>query len=199
MLTGDVILWLLSRDADRRCDIVTAVKRCWQVMWYYDCCPGRYEGSAVDGLFPSGDDAGKLRGHIHSRIHWSWKLFRRLGYYGQIRTCYLWWVCILFSPISVLVCESGSVSVSLYPPLTLSIIGYGSTLWDSANANTPKPLVSLHKRTLKAILLKNTSLAISDYNFLYILYSKNGLTTREFLYTKLWPEKFHPLLRLNFT
>ena len=55
------------------------------------------------------------------------------------------------------------------------------------------------KRTLKAILLKTTSLAISDYNFLSILYSKKGLTTREFLYTKSCPEKFHPLLRLNFT
>ena len=35
-----------------------------------------------------------------------------------------------------------------------SIIDYGSTLSDSANANTLKPLVSLHKRALKAILLK---------------------------------------------
>ena len=33
-----------------------------------------------------------------------------------------------------------------------SIIDYGSTLWDLANANTLKSLVSLHKRALKAIL-----------------------------------------------
>ena len=51
-----------------------------------------------------------------------------------------------------------------------SIIDYGSTL-----------LVSLHKRALKAILLKNTTLAISDYNFLSILPLKESLTTtREF-------------------
>ena len=35
-----------------------------------------------------------------------------------------------------------------------SITDYGSTLWDSASANTLKPLVSLHERALKAILLK---------------------------------------------
>ena len=55
-----------------------------------------------------------------------------------------------------------------------SIIDYGSTLWDSASANTLKPLVSLHKRALKAILL-NTTLAISDYNFLSILPLKERL------------------------
>ena len=38
-----------------------------------------------------------------------------------------------------------------------SSIDYGSTLWDSASANTLETLVSLHKRALKAILLKTTS------------------------------------------
>ena len=78
------------------------------------------------------------------------------------------------------------------------IIDYGSTLWDSASANTLIPLVSLHKRALKEILLTTTTLAISDYNVLSIFPSKKGLTTtREFLYTKLCQEKFHPLLQLN--
>ena len=36
----------------------------------------------------------------------------------------------------------------------------------------------IHKRALKAILLKNSTLAISDYNFLFILPLKE--TTREF-------------------
>ena len=35
-----------------------------------------------------------------------------------------------------------------------SIIDYGSTMWNSASAKALKPLVSLHKRALKAILLK---------------------------------------------
>ena len=39
--------------------------------------------------------------------------------------------------------------------------------WDSASANTLKPSVSLHKRAPKAILLKTTTLAISDNNFLF--------------------------------
>ena len=39
----------------------------------------------------------------------------------------------------------------------------------SASANTLKPLVSLHKTALKTILLKTTTLAISDYNFLSLL------------------------------
>ena len=50
-----------------------------------------------------------------------------------------------------------------------SITDYGLTLWDSASANTLKLLVGLHKRALKAILLKTTTLVISDHNFLSIL------------------------------
>ena len=55
------------------------------------------------------------------------------------------------STFSVSVCLSVclSVSVSLQ-----SIIDYGSTLWDTASANTLKLLVSLHNRAFKAILLK---------------------------------------------
>ena len=53
------------------------------------------------------------------------------------------------------------------------------TLWDSASANILKPLVSLHKRPLKVILLKKyiykKTLAISGYNFLSILPLKETL------------------------
>ena len=38
-----------------------------------------------------------------------------------------------------------------------------------------KPLVNLHKRALKAILLKNRTLAISDYDFLSIVPLKERL------------------------
>ena len=72
-----------------------------------------------------------------------------------------------------------------------SIIDYGSTPWDSASSNTLKPLVTLHKRALKAILLKPTTLAISDYTFLSILPLKG-----RFNYNK--GALMHKVLRLNF-
>ena len=50
-----------------------------------------------------------------------------------------------------------------------SLIGYGSTLWDSASHNTLKPLHSLHRRALKLILLKQSSLDKDDYNKLNVL------------------------------
>ena len=51
-------------------------------------------------------------------------------------------------------------------------------------------------RALKAILVKTTTLAISDYNFLSIRPLKERLNkTREFWYTMLCPEKSHSLLR----
>ena len=49
------------------------------------------------------------------------------------------------------------------------IIDYASTLWDSASANTLKPLVSIHKRALKLTLLKSTSLTAHDYKLLDVL------------------------------
>ena len=49
------------------------------------------------------------------------------------------------------------------------IIDYASTLWDSASANTLKPLVSIHKRALKLTLLKSTSLTAHDYKILDVL------------------------------
>ena len=50
-----------------------------------------------------------------------------------------------------------------------SLIDYGSTLWDSASQNTLKPLHSLHRRALKLILLKQSSLEKDDYNKLNVL------------------------------
>ena len=52
---------------------------------------------------------------------------------------------------------------------TQPIIDHASTLWDSASANTLKPLVSIHKRTLKLTLLKSTSLTAHDYKLLDVL------------------------------
>ena len=45
----------------------------------------------------------------------------------------------------------------------------GSTLWDLACVSALKPLVSLHRRALKLILLKSTLLADADYKTLCIL------------------------------
>ena len=50
-----------------------------------------------------------------------------------------------------------------------SLIDYGSTLWDSASQNTLKPLHSLHRRAVKLILLKQSSLEKDDYNKLNVL------------------------------
>ena len=50
-----------------------------------------------------------------------------------------------------------------------SLIDYGSTLWDSASQNTLKPLHSLHRRALKLILLKQSSLEKDDYKKLNVL------------------------------
>ena len=61
-----------------------------------------------------------------------------------------------------------SCSYSIHYWLRIDAMGFSS-------ANTLKPLVSLHKRALMAILLKTTTLAISDYNFLSILPLKERL------------------------
>ena len=48
-------------------------------------------------------------------------------------------------------------------------LDYGSTLWDLVCVSTLKPLVSLHRRALKLILLKSISLTDTDYKMLCIL------------------------------
>ena len=51
----------------------------------------------------------------------------------------------------------------------LSVINYGSTLYDSASENTLKSLHSVYRRAVKAVLLKSTSLNKEDYKSLNIL------------------------------
>ena len=50
-----------------------------------------------------------------------------------------------------------------------SCIDYASTLFDTCSANTLKPLARLHKRAIKVILLKSSSLVPCDYSNLSIL------------------------------
>ena len=51
----------------------------------------------------------------------------------------------------------------------LSIINYASTLWDNASANILKPLKSLHRRAVKLVLNKSTSLLPLDYKLINVL------------------------------
>jgi hypothetical protein len=81
-----------------------------------------------------------------------------------------------------------------------SIIDYGSTLWDSASANTLKPLVSLHKRALKVILLRNTTLMVSDYKYLSILPLRQRLDyNKGVLMQKIMSGKAPPTLFAKFS
>ena len=50
-----------------------------------------------------------------------------------------------------------------------SCMDYASTLFDTCSASTLKPLTRLHKRAIKTILLKSSSLESSDYTNLGIL------------------------------
>ena len=48
-------------------------------------------------------------------------------------------------------------------------IDYASTLWDSASDSLQKPLKSLHRRAIKIVLLKRTSLTDKDYKTAQVL------------------------------
>ena len=50
-----------------------------------------------------------------------------------------------------------------------SVIDYASTLYDMSSANSLKPLSRIHKRTLKVLLLKSSTLSFHDYSKLDIL------------------------------
>ena len=81
-----------------------------------------------------------------------------------------------------------------------SIYYWLRTLWDSASANILKPLVSLHKRPLRVILLKNTTLVISGYNFLSILPLKETLNyNKGVLIHQIMSGKVPPSLRTKFS
>ena len=56
-----------------------------------------------------------------------------------------------------------------------SLIDYTSTIWDNAPACAKKPLISIHKRAIKQILLRSTSLTANDYKRLGILPLKQKL------------------------
>jgi hypothetical protein len=64
----------------------------------------------------------------------------------------------------------------------LSSINYCSTLFDTASANTLKPLISIYKRALKAVLLKSSSVTNSDYIKLDILPLKNMLNINKCIF-----------------
>ena len=69
-----------------------------------------------------------------------------------------------------------------------SRIDYASTLWDSASESLLKPLKSLHRRAVKIILLKNTSLTNDDYKKTTILPLKDRLMyiKARFMHKILW-------------
>ena len=63
-----------------------------------------------------------------------------------------------------------------------------------------KPFVSLHKRVLKAVLLKTTTLTISDYNFLSILPLKERLNyNKGVLIHNITSRKVSPTLMAEFS
>ena len=67
----------------------------------------------------------------------------------------------------------------------ISVISYGSTLFYSASENALKPLLSIYKRAVKAVLLKSTSVVSSDYADLKTLpLKKLFLKTRPYLREK---------------
>ena len=57
----------------------------------------------------------------------------------------------------------------------LPLIDYASTLWDSCSETNLKFLHRLYKRALKLVLLKSSSLTVSDYKQLNILTFRNRL------------------------
>ena len=69
-------------------------------------------------------------------------------------------------------------------------IDYASTLWDSASDSLKKPLKSLHRRAIKIVLLKRTSLTDKDYKAAQILPLSSMLMSNKghfvYLSTKLF-------------
>ena len=63
-----------------------------------------------------------------------------------------------------------------------SYINYASTVWDSASEKTLKPLQSLYRRAIKLIILKSSSLTVSDYKNLNILPIKMKLKFNKALF-----------------
>ena len=74
-----------------------------------------------------------------------------------------------------------------------SFIDYGSTLWNSTSKSTLKPVHCLHRRALKLIVLKQSSLQQDDYNLLHFLPLHTRLKYNKGTYMgkKLWSVMLH--------
>lgn len=80
-----------------------------------------------------------------------------------------------------------------------SLIDYASTIWDGASANTLKPLMSLHRRSLKLILHKSTTLTNHDYKSLQILPLPLKLCYNKGIFMhKIMTDLAPPALKANF-
>ena len=64
----------------------------------------------------------------------------------------------------------------------LSILDYASTLWDNASESNIKLLSRLHKRAIKLILLKSSTLTSTDYKHLDILPFQKRLIFNKSIY-----------------
>ena len=74
-----------------------------------------------------------------------------------------------------------------------------SSITDRRCENALKPLISLHKKALMAILLKTTTLVISDYNCLSIFFLKERLSyNKGVMMHKVMSGKVPPLLTAKF-
>ena len=63
-----------------------------------------------------------------------------------------------------------------------SLINYASTTWDNTSETNMKFINRLYKRALKLILLKSTSLTLSDYKYLNILPLKFRLAYNKYMH-----------------
>ena len=81
----------------------------------------------------------------------------------------------------------------------ISVIRYGSTLFNSVSENALTPLFSVCKRAVKAVILKSTSVVSLDYTDLNILpIKKLFASNKAILMQKSWLEMPHRPFRLNF-
>ena len=80
-----------------------------------------------------------------------------------------------------------------------SHINYASTVWDNASENVLKPLLSLHRRAIKLILSKSSSLSASDYTNLDILPLKSKFRYNKALFMFKIMSDQSPSLKHRFT
>ena len=81
----------------------------------------------------------------------------------------------------------------------LSSISYASTLYDTASANSLKPLLSVYKRAIKSVLLKPSRLNKNDYYSLEVLPLKEMLAVNKgILMQKIVQRLLTPTLTTKF-